>query len=109
MDTTTAAGWALYLAPIGIIEFGEPGVIADANLYFRVLLGASLETMFGHSSGNGSAPAEQRNGSSVYWSDSSTIGSTPWGRPIRGVQILRIYDAPSSPRKDNRFDATIRS
>ena len=61
MDTTTAAGWALYLAPIGIIEFGEPGVMADANLYFRELLGASLETMFGHSSGNGSAPAEQRN------------------------------------------------
>ena len=22
--------------------------------------------------------------------------------PIRGVQILRSYDAPSSPRKDNR-------
>src|SRR6516164_2417066 len=25
-------------------------------------------------------------------------------RPIRSVQILRIYDAPSLPRKDNRFD-----
>jgi hypothetical protein len=37
MDTTTATGWALYLAPIGIIEFGEPGIIADANLYCRVL------------------------------------------------------------------------
>jgi len=97
MDTTTAAGWTLYLAPIGIIEFGEPGVIADANLYFRVLLGASLETMFGHSSGNGSAPAEQRNGSSVYWSDSSTIGSTPWGS-LR-VRVHPMLEDGSRPNK----------
>ena len=85
MDTTTAAGWALYLAPIGIIEFGEPGIIADANLYSRVLLGASLQTVFGHSSGNGSVPAEREDGSWAtagsrgYWGDSCTIGSTPWG------------------------------
>jgi hypothetical protein len=30
--------------------------------------------------------------------------SAPLQRPIRSVQILRIYDAPSLPRKDNRFD-----
>jgi hypothetical protein len=30
IDTTTATGWALYLAPIGAIEFGESGIIADA-------------------------------------------------------------------------------
>ena len=85
MDTTTAAGWALYLAPIGIIEFGEAGIIADANLYSRVLLGASLQTVFGHSSGMGSAPAEREDGSWAtaglrgYWGDNCTIGSTPWG------------------------------
>src|SRR6516225_10782027 len=30
--------------------------------------------------------------------------SAPLQRPIRSVQISRIYDAPSLPRKDNRFD-----
>ena len=30
-------------------------------------------------------------------------------RPIRSVQILRIYDAPSLPRKDNRFDQELPS
>jgi hypothetical protein len=63
MDTTTAIGWALYLAPIGVIEFGESGFIADANLYSRVLLGASLEIAFGHSSGNGSGRSERGGGS----------------------------------------------
>ena len=29
--------------------------------------------------------------------------------PIRSVQILRIYDAPSLPRKDNRFDQELPS
>ena len=28
---------------------------------------------------------------------------------IRSVQILRIYDAPSLPRKDNRFDQELPS
>jgi hypothetical protein len=97
MDTTTAAGWALYLAPIGIIEFGEPGVIADANLYSRLLLGASVDTMFGHSSGNGSASAERTNRSSGYWGDTSTIGSTPWGSlrvrvhpMLEGENVVRL-------------------
>jgi ubiquinone/menaquinone biosynthesis C-methylase UbiE len=85
MDTATEIGWSLYLAPIGVIEFGESGTIIDANLYSRVLLGASLEIAFGHSSGNGSAPAERGRGSwatvasSSYWGDHSTIESTPWG------------------------------
>ena len=30
-------------------------------------------------------------------------------RPIGSVQILRIYDAPSLPRKDNRFDQELPS
>lgn len=103
MDTTTAAGWALYLAPIGIIEFGEPGIIADANLYSRVLLGVSLQTVSGHSSGNGSAPAEREEGSWAtagsrgYWGDSCTIGSTSWGS-LR-VRLHPMLEDGSRPAK----------
>jgi ubiquinone/menaquinone biosynthesis C-methylase UbiE len=85
MDTTTAIGWALYLAPTGVIESCESGIIADANLYSRVLLGASLEMAFEHWSGNGSAPAERGGGSWAtagsrsYWGDNFSIESTPWG------------------------------
>src|SRR6516225_10150409 len=35
--------------------------------------------------------------------------SAPLQRPIRSVQILRIYDASSLPRKDNRFDQELPS
>ena len=35
--------------------------------------------------------------------------SAPLQRPIRSVQILRIYDAPSLPRKDIRFDQELPS
>jgi hypothetical protein len=35
--------------------------------------------------------------------------SAPLQRPIRSVQILRIYDAPSLLRKDNRFDQQLPS
>jgi hypothetical protein len=35
--------------------------------------------------------------------------SAPLQRPIRSVQILRIYDAPSLPRNDNRFDQELPS
>lgn len=103
MDTTTAAGWALYLAPIGIIEFGERGIVADANLYSRVLLGASLETVFGHSPGNGSARAEREDrfwakaGSRGYWDERCTIGSTPWGS-LR-VRLHPMFEDVSRPAK----------
>ena len=35
--------------------------------------------------------------------------SAPLQRPIRSVQILRNYDAPSLLRKDNRFDQELPS